>query len=109
MIPTASGIFGAMVGDVRVTQREGSQSTPLPVGLRKVHLLSGRTACGFAGDVRRAWHALESVYSFMRVNGQDDPKLVDQVKEWMNHLYERQDRFRAWQNTGPNCSLCEPA
>lgn len=102
VIGTASLIFGSMIGDLRVSMREGDQWVPLPIGLRKIHVFSERTVCGFAGELPRAWAALGSINAYMRTHGKDGPtylranrkrgtQLLDQAKGWVNELYAKGD------------------
>jgi hypothetical protein len=95
VIAAASVIFGVMLGDVRVSTQKGGRWVPLPIGLRKVHIFSGRTVCGFSGELRRAWGALESLNTYMGANGKDEVRLLEQVKGWVNDLYGRGDPLSA--------------
>jgi len=81
-----------MVGDVRLSRRDGDSWVPITsLGFRKVHVFSGRTVCGFSGEVNRAWNAMVGVRASTEANGGDEPRLVDQVKGWVNELFRRDD------------------
>lgn len=87
VLATAFGIFGSMIGDVRVCRLQGSQMVPYStVGLRRVHVFSDRTVCGFAGQLTRAWAAPESLNTYMRANGYDEPPLNEQLQGWVDHV-----------------------
>jgi len=93
VIATAPVIFGCMIGDVRVCRRErdGSLVPYETVGLRKLRLFSSRTVCGFAGELGRAWDAVDSLQAYTRDNGQDEPPLLEQLKAWVNQVYRSRD------------------
>jgi hypothetical protein len=84
-----------MIGDVRVS-REDASGALIPyetVGLRKIYGFSNRTVVGFAGDVDRAWRVLGSVNAYMRANGYDEPRLIYQLKGWVNDLCRHGDEL----------------
>ncbi len=76
-------VLGILLADVRISVETDRGMVPLQtVGLRKLRIFSAVTVAGFAGDVVRAWAALDSLGQYLRVHGEGDGHLCEQLEEW---------------------------
>lgn len=76
-------MLGILLADVRISVETPHGMVPLQtVGLRKLRVFSAVTVAGFAGDVVRAWAALDTLGQYLRVHGEEDGHLRQQLEEW---------------------------